>query len=100
MNKAPCRRVLVGSIGSLLNLSIKEIDNRLNNPEKYYKNNTLAFESFLNSVCEAEQTLQKLCEEKQNIYVCEKDKDYIFDFYKSYDGIYVCYYKLIDIEPS
>lgn len=97
--KTPYLRVIVGSVGSHLKMYTSDAINRLNDPRKYYKNNR-DIKNFLQSVHQAEETLEKMCENRKNSIVFEKDSDYVFDFSKSYNGVYVCYYKLIEVEPS
>lgn len=97
--KNPYLKVIVGSVGSRLKMHTSDINNRLNNPEKYYKRDQ-DVNRFLQSVCRAEETLQKMCEVRKHSIVYEKDSDYVFDFYKWYNGTCVCYYKLIEVEPS
>lgn len=109
MNESYYIGVLIGSIPSVMKMSMSELRSRLNDPDKYYKLNTKAgrseFFRLLRKLEKAEKTLWEKTETyaKDNI-MYKKNKNYIFDCcttsHPFVDGGYYCRYKKMKIIPS
>lgn len=106
MNKPYALRVMIGSVGQKLKMLSREVEDRINNPDKYYnmslEKGRNRFFKFAEKLEEAEKILQNemVAYGKKNM-AYPKDHDYVFDHCQIVSNCFYCciYKKLIPI-PS
>lgn len=97
MNAPYIRNIIIGSVSSMLQMRLKDIVEKLNNPE-----DTQEFVDFAKRLTDVEEFLYKKCEEysKSKPDFTENGIWYVFKRINIFNGVYKCVYTMTVPIPS